>query len=124
MPGRDLGFDVALSRANEVIVNRFVNRIWEAFKDWLGKHIPDCKEMTPTIGESLDRKLSSWERLMMKLHLFTCDRCGRYLQHLGFMKATMKAHGEAIADPETDRVEMSGNSKARIKQMLTRAALS
>ena len=101
----------------------FLNKVLEAFKDWLSRRLPDCKEVTPTIGESLDRKLSWSERLVMKLHLFTCDRCGRYLQQLGFLNKTLRRHGEEIADPEpTVNTKISEDSKDRIKQLLARTA--
>jgi hypothetical protein len=105
-------------------VKSLLNRLLEAFKDWLSRRLPDCREMTPTIGESLDRKLGWWEDLMMKLHLFTCDRCGRYLQQLGFLKKTLHHHGDAIADPETAGADLRKESKERLKSLLTLARQS
>ena len=100
------------------------SRLVEAFKDWLSGRLPDCKEITPTIGESLDRKLGRWERFVMKLHLFTCDRCERYLHHLRFLKRTLRQHGEKIADPDSvSASEFRTASKDRMKRILERTML-
>src|SRR5687768_15920470 len=97
----------------------------EAFKDWLSMRLSDCREMTQTIGESLDRKLGLWERLVMYLHLLTCDRCERYLQQLGFLNRTLRSHGEKVADPESIvGSEFRAESKERMKQILAGAALA
>ena len=99
-------------------------RLVDAFKDWLSRRLPDCREITPTIGESLDRKLGRWERLVMKLHLFTCDRCERYLHHLRFLHRTIRQHGEKIADPEPMAApEFRTASKDRMKRLLERTML-
>lgn len=96
-------------------------RLAEAFKDWLSRRLPDCREITPTIGESLDRRLGWWERFVMKLHMFTCDRCKRYLHHLRFLHRTLRQHGEKIADPEpVAGSEFRAESKDRMKRLLER----
>lgn len=100
---------------------KLVDKLIEAFKDWLGKRIPDCRNVTPTIGKSLDEKLGPWDTFVVKLHLFTCDRCGRYLEHLRFLSKTLGSYEESIADPVTDDgLKFSSDSKARIKDLLNR----
>ena len=96
-------------------------RLVESFKEWLSRRLPDCRDITPTIGESLDRKLGRWERFVMKLHLFTCDRCERYLHHLRFLNTTLRQHGEKIVDPESVAgPEFPPASKERMKRLLER----
>ena len=97
----------------------FFNKMVEPFKDWLSKRLPDCREITPTIGESLDRRLGFRERVVVKLHMFTCDRCVRYLEQIGFLKDALRVHGEQIADPEpAESVELREESKLKLKQLL------
>lgn len=109
---------------NEESVKGFLKRVLETLSDWLSKRLPDCKDITPTIGESLDRKLGWWERFVMKLHLFTCDPCKRYLVHLGFIHRTLHHHGEPIADPDTViGSDLRDESKERIKQLLAQSAV-
>jgi hypothetical protein len=86
---------------------------------WLARRLPDCKPMTRMLGESLDREMGWWDRLIMKLHLFTCDACSRYLKQVSFLKDALHAHGER--EPETSEFStttLSAASKERIKSML------
>lgn len=82
--------------------------------------------MTRTLGESLDRKPTRREKLVMKLHLFTCDACERYLQHIVFLRDAMHAHGER--DPEAAEFSvyaLSIESKEKMKAFLrTRVGLA
>lgn len=106
-------------------MNGLLNKLLEFFREWLSRRLPDCRSITPTIGESLDRRLNWRERLIMKLHLVTCDKCERYLRHLRFLTCTMRERGEMIADPEAAfGPGLRAESKDRLKELLTRAALS
>lgn len=86
---------------------------------WLARRLPDCKRMTRSLGESLDREPTWREQLVMKLHLFTCEACGRYLEQIEFLKNAMHAHGSGPeAEQETTGVKLSRESKERIKSAL------
>ena len=82
---------------------------------WLARRLPDCKRMTRSLGESLDRKPGWKESVLMKLHLFTCEACGRYLEQIQFLKTAVHVHGAGPGDP---RIELNPDSKKRLKSML------
>ena len=109
----------------ENIVNGIFNKLLAALKDWMAKKLADCRDITPTIGESIDRKISLWDRWRVRLHLFTCDRCRRYLKHVRFLRHTLRQHGEKIADPEQFAgTELRCELKDRMKQLLLRESLT
>jgi hypothetical protein len=86
---------------------------------WLARRLPDCKRMTRTLGESLDRKTTWREKLVMDLHLFTCEACERYLQQVVFLRDAIHAHGER--DPEIAELSvqtLSIESKEKMKAFL------
>lgn len=86
---------------------------------WLARRLPDCKSMTRSLGESLDRETTWRERLVMKVHLFTCEACARYLHQIEFLKKAVHAHGEHAGDElELSVDSLSAESKARIKASL------
>ena len=85
---------------------------------WLARRLPDCKQMTRTFGESLDRKTTWREKLVMKLHLFTCEACERYLEQIAFLKEAAHAHGEAADDSEFSTAALTADSKERMKAFL------
>jgi hypothetical protein len=86
---------------------------------WLARRLPDCKTMTRTLGESLDRRAGWRESIVTKLHLFTCEACKQYLDQIGFLKEAAHVHGER--DPhasEFSAATLSAESKARLKALL------
>jgi hypothetical protein len=86
---------------------------------WLARRLPDCKQMTRKLGESLDRKTSWREKLVMKLHIVTCEACERYLQQVSFLKHAVHIHGDADAGTsELSLAAMSPESKMRLKTIL------
>ncbi len=86
---------------------------------WLARRLPDCKRMTKTLGESFDRKTTLREKLIMKLHLFTCDACERYHEQITFLKDALHAHGEREPEiSEFSAATLSADSKQRMKGFL------
>lgn len=88
---------------------------------WLARRLPDCKTITPKLGESLDRNLDLWTRLIMKLHLFTCGPCRRYLHQIKFVKEAVRMAAEHLKNNSDARVELSAEAKDRIKLRLSAA---
>lgn len=41
-----------------------------------------CREVTERASDYLDRALPLWQRLAVRLHLFMCQHCRRYLRQL------------------------------------------
>ena len=86
---------------------------------WLARRLPDCKRMTRTLGESMDRDTTWREKLVMRLHLFTCEACERYLQQVTFLKNAVHTHGERAPEAaEFSGDALSQESKDRIKAAL------
>lgn len=85
---------------------------------WLARRLPDCKRMTRTLGESLDRNATWREKLVMKLHLFTCEACERYLEQITFLKEAAHAHGDACDNAEFSAAALTAESKERMKAFL------
>ncbi len=75
---------------------------------------PSCKEATRLQSESMDRKLSVWEQVGLRLHLLLCKWCRRYRQQLGFLRTA--AH-QCDEHQVTKRPEgLSTEARERIKQ--------
>ena len=86
---------------------------------WLARRLPDCRQMTRQLGESLDHKQGWRQKLVMKLHLFTCEACERYFEHISFLQTAIHAHGERDPDvAEFAATTLSSESKERIKALL------
>lgn len=61
------------------------NKIKKVFVWVICKTLPTCKAVTELASRSLETKISWHEKLLMKLHLWSCIACNRYLSQLKFM---------------------------------------
>jgi hypothetical protein len=73
--------------------------------------------MTRVMSESLERKLSWRERATLRLHLWVCLRCMRYLEQLFFMRKTLRSPS-AIRMAEDSAPTLSPEACERIKRRL------
>ena len=75
-----------------------------------------CKEVSQLASESLDRRLSLFEGLALRLHLFQCDMCSRYVSHLKFLQ---RACADADDEKLTDAAELAEEARERIRIRLS-----
>lgn len=87
---------------------------------FLARRLPDCKTITPTFSASIDRKLTFKERIVMRLHLFTCEACVRYVEQIRIIHDLL--HSRDLADLHTAASSLNPESKNRIKAALRSAA--
>ena len=90
-----------------------------SFIFWLARRLPDCKTITPTISESIDRQISVREKITIKLHFITCDACSNYLKQVKFLRQAMQVQEKIFMDgKDISNSKMSAEAKARIKKAL------
>ena len=100
-------------------------RLKTAFKFWLARRLPDCRTITPTLSESLDRKLSRREKFVMKLHLFTCSGCARYLKQIKFLSEALRIREEKLTKADhSSSAQMSAEAKDKLKNALKSAGFA
>jgi predicted anti-sigma-YlaC factor YlaD len=87
----------------------------------LARRLPACDVMTRLFSESLDRPVTAREKITMRLHLFTCEACRRYVAQIERMSELIKPQSEEInlSDPS---VKLSKEARDRIKAALEAAA--
>jgi predicted anti-sigma-YlaC factor YlaD len=49
-----------------------------------------CKEATALVSQGLDRQLSRWERVKLRLHLALCDACSNFVKQSAFIRRAMR----------------------------------
>lgn len=76
----------------------------------------DCKRASQLISQSLDRSLTLRERLSLKLHLFICEFCKRFSQHMQTIHVALKQMTSSIES--NDSIEMPSATKSRILQSI------
>jgi hypothetical protein len=77
---------------------------------------PSCKAASRLQSLAMDRNLSFFERLGLRIHLFLCGWCRRYGEQLKFLRAT--AHQCENHEHLESARGLSPEARERIKQKL------
>lgn len=96
----------------------FREKLKWSFIFWLARRLPDCQTLTPTFSESLDRDLTLREKIVMKLHLFTCEACKNYVNQLKFMREAFHVKEKFFASTEEPAPQLSFDARERMKSAL------
>ena len=75
---------------------------------------PSCEVITRKISESFDRKLSLWDRILIRMHIWSCVFCERYRQQLLAIHRLLAG----LSEDELTDIRLSGEAKKRIKETL------
>ena len=76
----------------------------------------DCKQTSQLISQSLDRPLTLRERFALRLHLFICDKCKQFSQHLQTMRVAINQMTHSIENDNA--IEMPSAAKKRIADLV------
>jgi Putative zinc-finger len=98
-------------------MKEILGKIKLQFIFFLARRLPDCKHVTPLFSESLDRKTTLREKIVMRLHLFTCGACVNYLSNLKFMREVFRTQEENL-EREKLSVSLSPEARDRLKNAL------
>ena len=82
---------------------------------------PSCKEIVHIISASLDRPLTVRERFLMKMHLFACKPCVRYLNQSEFVSEAIRIMDDA-EKMDLFSGALSDSARTRIKAALSTAS--
>jgi hypothetical protein len=55
--------------------------------------ILSCKEVSRMVSQGLDRRLSLFERLRLRLHLALCDGCTNFKKQMDFLRRALRELG-------------------------------
>ncbi|MBW1754169.1 MAG: zf-HC2 domain-containing protein [Deltaproteobacteria bacterium] len=80
----------------------------------------NCKAVTRMVSESLDRKLSFYQRMGIRMHLLMCKLCSRYRRQLLLLRETIRRQTASSEDIESEIVLPPG-ARERIKRSIRNA---
>lgn len=87
------------------------------FNLMIWRKLPECKEVVKIITASMDDKLTWRERIVMKLHLLSCDPCVNFLKQLRFIRTALRSSEERIGQQDTN-LRLSDDARNRLKKAL------
>lgn len=79
--------------------------------------MPNCRETSRLVSESLDRRLPFFKRLLLRVHLRMCKYCHRFERQLVQMRAISRhinQHLNTLDTPES----LSDEARERIRSAL------
>ena len=90
-------------------------KIRRAARRKLLRSLQPCEEMVPLLSGSLDRRLSLWEKVNVKLHIMVCAWCGHYLSHIRLISNLLCLHPD---EPTLGSDSLSAEARERIRRSL------
>lgn len=102
-------------------MEKISQKLQRQLKMFLARTTPSCKAMTPLFSESLECPLTLREKISMKLHLFACVYCRRYVAQIELISRLLKLKPaqEIVVAPDE---KLSEDARRRIKTALEIAA--
>lgn len=70
-----------------------------------------CKHASELISQSLDRRLTMWERWSLKLHLLICRFCKRFANQLMQLKLAVRQQIMTVENDENIKLSKSVRKK-------------
>jgi len=96
--------------------------IKNGFNKLVRKYLPSCKDITALVSRSMEKDLSWREKIVMKIHLYACVACERYLKQLEFMSEVFEKQSERIEKGEY-APRLSSEASERLKNALKSSKL-
>lgn len=93
---------------------------WFTYLVW--KFLPSCKDVTELISRSKEGGLSFPERATMRIHLYTCLACQRYLRQLDFISEACEMQNEKLEKGEIP-AHLSPEASERLKKAIGSAKM-
>jgi hypothetical protein len=79
----------------------------------------NCKQVSQIVSESLDRKLSFWTWVQLRMHLAMCGVCSRFRKNMIRVDREVKRHAfEVETDNDQNSVQLSEATRDRIQREL------
>lgn len=98
------------------------NTPWKRFKlrvaGIVSLALPPCEVITQKQSFSLDAKPSLKDRLLIRLHLYTCVWCTRYGEHISFISQAVRRAGTEAKAGVKVRNRLSPEASQRLKNRL------
>jgi hypothetical protein len=85
------------------------------------RRLPPCKEIVQIVSASFDRRLTLRERFVMRVHIWACKPCERYLHQSEFLRTATHGMDDQLKD-QVYSGRLSDEARERIKALMKTAA--
>ncbi len=85
---------------------------------FLLRTLPSCKDTVPVISQSMERPLRLGERFRLRLHLWVCKWCQRYLEQLQMLRTALRLSADRDESDSGPSPQLSPDARERIRRKL------
>src|SRR5207245_11778200 len=86
------------------------DRLKHSIRYWLLRKLPTCQQTVEKISQSMERKLTSRERIELRLQWWICPWCQWYLERLRIIRVAARA--KAVDSPVLSAISAPALSTA------------
>jgi len=95
------------------------NKLKNSIRDWLLRKLPSCRHAVEKMSQSMDSKLTMRESIDLKLHLWICAWCQRYMEQLNTIREAARVKSTESPDLQTTPTPaLSNEARERIRRKL------
>jgi hypothetical protein len=101
---------------------RLYRKIRHEIRWFLLHRLPTCRDLTPVLSASLERRLTARERVVVYLHLLVCVWCDWYVVELRRLREAARDAGTLDrAEELSESLKLAPDARARILDRLRTA---
>jgi hypothetical protein len=91
------------------------DKLKHAMRYWLLRRLPVCQEVVKDISRSMEQRLTLRERVVVRVHLWTCAWCQWYLEHLQMIHYA--SHATPFDNSDLPGLSVAARERIRNKLM-------
>ena len=76
----------------------------------------DCEKVAQLVSESLDKKLTWYQRILLQIHLFVCDTCQEFSKQIRMLHQIIRQLTHTIETKES--LQLPQSVKQNIQEAL------
>ena len=87
----------------------------------MGRWMINCKEHSKLVSENLDRPISFWGKVSVKMHELLCPACNQLKAQLEMIRKACRSTETEMTPEELEKCRLSTDASERMKAALNKA---
>lgn len=87
----------------------------------MGRWMINCKEHSRLVSENMDRPITFWSRVSVKLHEWICPACSQIQSQLEMIREACRRSDPGMTEEEYEKCQLSEEASMRLKAAINDA---